>query len=260
MVKVLNVSLFDLDMYQAYTQLHQVITSEAPKKSRLVSLTGAHGLVTANQDPAFKKMLDEFYWNLPDGKPGVWVGRLKGHTQMRQIPGPNFFELVIRRSADEPAIRHFFCGGKEGVADELMEVCTNEYGNQHIAGTFCPPFRDMSDAEMANLGQAIEDSGATVVWIGLGTPKQETFAHRLKKFTRTQFIITVGAAFDFHTGRVKYAPNWMLHLGLGWLYRTVMEPKRLAGRYAQVIPLFFYYNLKSFFYTSPSKNNKTIQA
>lgn len=260
MVSVLNVSLYDRGMKEAYQQLRSVILSDAEPQNRLVSFTGAHGLVTANQDPKFKSLLDSFYWNMPDGKPGVWIGNLKGHTRMKQIPGPNFFELVIRNSATEPAIKHFFCGGKEGVAEELKAVCSNSYGNNNIAGTFCPPFRKMSHEEMTALGKAINESGANLVWIGLSTPKQEVFAAELRKYTKTQFILCVGAAFDFHTGRVKYAPEWMLRAGLGWLYRTLKEPKRLAGRYAQIIPLFFYYNIKSLLNFHTSKNNKTIQA
>ncbi|OLY93130.1 N-acetylglucosaminyldiphosphoundecaprenol N-acetyl-beta-D-mannosaminyltransferase [Cnuella takakiae] len=260
MVKVLHVKLFDQGMNEAFQQLRSITLSGAEPLNKLVSFTGAHGLVTANQDPKFKKLLDSFHWNMPDGKPGVWVGKLKGRLQMQQIPGPNFFELVIRNTAADPQIKHFFCGGKEGVADELKAVCNSTYHNPNVTGTFCPPFRQMSHEEMVALGKAIDESGANLVWIGLSTPKQEMFAARLKQYTKVQFILCVGAAFDFHTGRVKYAPNWMLHAGLGWLYRTLKEPKRLAGRYAQIIPLFFYYNIKSLINSPTSKNNKTIQA
>lgn len=260
MVKVLGIKLYDSNIQNAYQHLLQTIKTSADKSNRLISLTGAHGLVTTHLDHEFKHLLNKFYINLPDGTPGVWIGKLKGKKEMAPCPGPNFFGHVIRQSAMEPEVRHFFCGGKPGVAEELKEVCLNMYKNPNIVGTFCPPFRELTDEEMAALGNEIIRSKADIVWIGLGTPKQEKFANRLAQFTATHFIITVGAAFDFHTGRVKYAPDWMLKFGLGWLFRLMMEPKRLFARYLQIIPLFIYLNLLELLNSFITRKNKTVQA
>ncbi|WP_229311172.1 WecB/TagA/CpsF family glycosyltransferase [Larkinella soli] len=211
-----------------------------------MSATGAHGLVTAWKDPGFKAVLDSFYWNLPDGMPGVWVGRLRGAARMTRCYGPDFFRRVIEASANQ-AIGHFLCGGKEGVAEALKAAVGTRYSNFNVVGTFCPPFRDLSEEEFQELGRRIDQSGARIVWIGLSTPKQERFAHCLARYTQVNFLITVGAAFDFHTGRVRQAPAWMQAASLEWLFRLLMEPKRLYRRYLEIVPLFILLNLKEFF-------------
>ena len=113
----------------------------------------------------------------------------------------------------------------------------------------------MSTAEMEVLGQQIQASGAHIVWIGISTPKQERFARKLSEYVQTDYIITVGAAFDFHTGRVKQAPKWMQNMGLEWFFRVLMEPKRLYKRYLEIVPKFIWLNIKEFldFYISKKR-------
>ncbi|CCH53512.1 N-acetylglucosaminyldiphosphoundecaprenol [Fibrisoma limi BUZ 3] len=202
-------------------------------------------MITAMKEPDFGQILDSFYWNLPDGMPGVWVGRLKGATNMDRCYGPEFFKRVFQESADK-SVKHFLCGGKEGVADELRQAVASKFANHNVVGTYCPPFRALSDDEFKALGNQINQSGADIVWIGLSTPKQERFAQQLKKYTSVHFIVTVGAAFDFHTDKVQQAPAWMQQLSLEWFFRLLMEPKRLYKRYLEIVPLFIYYNLKDF--------------
>ncbi|NCT95710.1 MAG: WecB/TagA/CpsF family glycosyltransferase, partial [Chitinophagaceae bacterium] len=120
------------------------------------------------------------------------------------------------------------------------------FGNQQVTGIYCPPFREMSEAEMQELGQRILDSGAHIVWVGLSTPKQELFAQRLSAYLQNVYLITVGAAFDFHTDQVKQAPRWVQKAGLEWFFRLLMEPKRLYKRYFKVVPLFIWLNMKEF--------------
>ena len=243
MPKVLDIPLYEFNISSATNDVVEEIVRRDAKRNKLISATGAHGIITAQKDQDFKKILSEFYYNLPDGMPGVWIGRLKGAKKMERCYGPDFFEAVMLATANKP-IKHFFCGGKDGVADDLKESCGKRFKNYSIAGTFCPPFREMSDDEMKALGKQISDSGANIVWIGLSTPKQEKFAYRLKNFTNVDFIVTVGAAFDFHTGKVKQAPSWMQKMGMEWFFRLMMEPKRLYKRYIEIVPLFILYNLR----------------
>lgn len=242
MVKVLGVGLFGWDIQAAIQVLREEI-SRGEKRNLLVSATGAHGLVTAQEDAEFRQILNNFYINLPDGMPGVWVGRLKGAKAMQRCYGPDFFRQVMLATRKQ-VIRHFLCGGQEGVAQALQQVCATRFGNPHVVGTFSPPFREMSDEELRQLGKEITDLGVDIVWIGLSTPKQERFAYRLAQFTSVHFLCTVGAAFDFHTGRTRQAPFWMQRAGLEWLFRLLTEPKRLWRRYAKIVPMFIYYNLK----------------
>lgn len=246
MVTVLDVPLYDKNIEAAVAELLDELQYGVDDRASLcISATGAHGLVEASKDFNFKQILTQFHINLPDGMPAVWIGRLKGAKQMRRCYGPAFFEAMMRASAKQP-IHHFFCGGKEGVAEALRAECGRVFENKQIVGVYCPPFRNMTDEEMQELGQQIINSGAHMVWIGLSTPKQEIFAERLAQFTRTCYIITVGAAFDFHTGKVKQAPKWMQQMGLEWFFRLLMEPKRLFKRYFEIVPKFIWLNIKEF--------------
>lgn len=240
MIQVLGIPMYELGITRATNDVIETITGNFEKQNRCVSATGAHGLVQSRSDKSFAEVLKGFYWNLPDGVPALWVGRLKGAKEMQRCYGPLFFEEVILSSASTQ-IKHFFCGGKEGVAGELKQVCEERFGNHNCVGTFSPPFREMSSEELRSLGDMINSSGADIVWIGLSTPKQELFAKRLSDFVKVKFIITVGAAFDFHTGKVKEAPKFMQRNGLEWLFRLTVEPKRLFGRYLKVVPAFLFY-------------------
>ena len=252
MTKVLQVELYDAGLRTAVRDVIRQCEPTLPRQNKCISATGAHGLVTAFKEPEFKTVLDSFHWNLPDGMPGVWVGKLKGATQMTRCYGPDFFRDVFEGSAATP-INHFLCGGQEGVADELKAAVGRKFGNYRVVGTFCPPFREMSDNEFRQLAQTINQSGANIVWIGLSTPKQERFARRLAQWTHVNFIVTVGAAFDFHTDRVAQAPGWMQQLSLEWFFRLTKEPKRLYRRYLEVVPLFILLNLKEIL--SPTKQS-----
>ena len=203
-------------------------------------------MVICKKDPSFYKTLSNFFINLPDGIPGVWIGKLKGGKKIERCYGPDFFEYVLRKSANLK-INHYFCGGNEGVANELKIVCQKRFANQNVVGTYCPPFRELSSQEWEWLANDIIEKEAHIVWIGISTPKQERFAEHLSKLTNTYFIITVGAAFDFHIGKVRQAPKFMQKNGLEWLFRLIMEPKRLWKRYFSIVPLFIYYNIKNLF-------------
>ncbi|GAB4033639.1 WecB/TagA/CpsF family glycosyltransferase [Spirosoma jeollabukense] len=246
MTKVLEVNLFDAGLDSAVQGILLRCDPIWPRENKCISATGAHGLVTAFKEPEFKSVLDSFYWNLPDGMPGVWIGKLKGAKRMTRCYGPDFFREVLRESA-QSSIKHFFCGGQDGVADELKAAVGRKFGNYQVVGTFCPPFREMADDEFQSLANRIMDAGTNIVWIGLSTPKQERFARRLAQYVDVNFIVTVGAAFDFHTDRVRQAPSWMQKLSLEWLFRLMAEPKRLYRRYLEVVPLFIFLNLKEIF-------------
>lgn len=245
MVKVLGVSLYDQGFSRAVDALIAEALASDPPKNLCVSATGAHGIIEAHKSSSFRNCLSDFYLNLPDGMPTVWVGRVKGAKDMERCYGPDIFYAFMARSA-QTTIKHFFCGGKEGVAEELKQACIEKFNNKQVVGTFCPPFRTMTDEEMFSLAGQINASGAEVVWIGLSTPKQELFAQRLSRYTQTRLIVTVGAVFDFYTGKVKQAPRALQKMGLEWLFRLCMEPRRLAGRYFEIVPKFIWLNIKEF--------------
>lgn len=242
-IDVLDIPLFDEPLAVAVDEILSICQRQEPKSNRLISATGAHGLVYAKKNPEFKETLRAFDRNLPDGVPGVWVGRMKGARSMERCYGPDLFEQVLRKSS-AVSIRHYFCGGKEGVADELREVCLRKFSNDHCVGAYSPPFRELSEPDYIGIGNMISQTEADIVWIGLSTPKQEMFARELTKYVKVHYIITVGAAFDFHTSRILQAPRVMQRIGLEWLFRLLVEPKRLYKRYLEIVPLFIYYSVK----------------
>jgi N-acetylglucosaminyldiphosphoundecaprenol N-acetyl-beta-D-mannosaminyltransferase len=199
--------------------------------------------VYARQNEPFAAILKSFFLNLPDGMPGVWIGKLKGAGSMRRCYGPDFFRNVMIETGDLP-ITHFFCGGNEGVAEQLKTAVKKKFGNEKIVGTYCPPFLPTDQYDYPALADRINQTRANILWIGLSTPKQEIFAKNISRFTEVNCIICVGAAFDFHTDKVKQAPEVIRTMGLEWLFRLIMEPKRLYKRYLEIVPLFIYYNLK----------------
>jgi N-acetylglucosaminyldiphosphoundecaprenol N-acetyl-beta-D-mannosaminyltransferase len=214
--------------------------------NHLVSATSVHGIVYANKNLAFKNILNNFYCNLPDGMPLTWIGLLKGFKRMKRCTGLDTFKTVMYSSSKHP-IKHFFCGGKDGVAYQLQNASSIQLGNSNVVGTYSPPFREMTQVEFSQLGSLINSSGANVVWIGLSTPKQEIFASELSKYINVNYIITVGAVFDFFTGNLQRAPKWIQNFGFEWLYRLCKEPRRLFKRYAEIVPMFIWLNLKSIF-------------
>ena len=244
MIKVLSINLFTRDIITIVSTIISEI-NEGGNNSYCISATGAHGMINARKDKNFRSILNSFFANLPDGMPGVWIGRLKGAKEMKRCYGPDIFREVIIKTS-QLRIKHYFCGGKEGIAEELKKVCEEKYCNHNIVGTYSPPFREMTDDELKELAARINYLNTNIVWIGLSTPKQEIFAYRLSKFTKVNFICTVGAAFDFHTGKVKQAPQWIQKIGMEWFFRLVMEPKRLWKRYFEIVPLFIWYNLLEF--------------
>ncbi|MBN1187055.1 MAG: WecB/TagA/CpsF family glycosyltransferase [Bacteroidales bacterium] len=243
---ILDIPLYDKGMNSAVEHVCEISITQALRKNRCISATGAHGLIIAKEDINFAGILRSFYINLPDGRPGALIGRLKGAKTMEQCTGPDFFRNVIETSA-QTKINHFFCGGKIGVADRLKEVCEQKYGNQNVVGTYSPPFRRLNEDEMKALGEEVDNKNVDILWIGLSTPKQEYFASEIRNYVHVHFIITVGAAFDFHSGRFKYTPPFMRKIGLEWLYRLYLEPKRLIRRDIEIIPKFIYYNILDLF-------------
>jgi N-acetylglucosaminyldiphosphoundecaprenol N-acetyl-beta-D-mannosaminyltransferase len=255
-INVIGMPLFDGSLRSAGEDVITKCLEGGNGSNLLISATGAHGIVYAKRNPEFMQVLHGFYLNLPDGVPGSWIGRLKGARQMERCYGPDFFAEVMRLSASEP-VRHFLCGGKEGVAEDLRRVCAERFNNHNCVGGFSPSFRQMTDDEMMSLAEMIMASHADIVWIGMSTPKQELFAARLAKFVHVRFIITIGAAFDFHTGRLRQAPDWMQGAGLEWFFRLLMEPRRLFPRYIEIVPLFVYYAAVDLWKFWWRKRNKT---
>jgi len=200
-----------------------------------VAVTGMHGVVEARHDPFFRQVLMWADLVVPDGMPLVWIGRRKGYALKHRVCGPELMLTFCRSTG--PKYRHFFYGGAPGVPDRLAEILQRRYGIR-VAGTHSPPFRPPTTRERRNIIARIQESRADVLWVGLGTPKQELWMYEHRDTLAVPVMVGVGAAFDINSGRVKRAPVWMRDCGLEWLFRLLQEPRRLSRRYLIYGPEF----------------------
>lgn len=207
------------------------------KAKGFVCVTGVHGVSEARQNPEFRSILNRAFLNTPDGMPMVWMGRLQGFRQMGRVYGP---DLMLRLCEQSPprGITHFLYGGAPGVAEELRRRLEQRVPGLKIVGTHTPPFRPLTSAEEDELVSRVRELKPDVFWVGLSTPKQEQFMAQFWQRLDATLFFGVGAAFDFHAGRVRQAPRWMQRSGLEWLFRLGCEPRRLWKRYLKNNPLF----------------------
>lgn len=233
-VNVLGVGVSVLNLESALAEIAGAIRA---RRKGYISVTGVHGVMEAQGDEVFRRILNESFLCTPDGMPMVWVGRLRGHREMRRVYGPDLMLDVCAWSETNPC-RHFFFGGAPGAADLLAEKLKARFPNIKIAGTFTPPFRPLNTHEESELRDQVRAARPDIVWVGLSTPKQEKFMAEYLPRLDTTLMIGVGAAFDFLSGRVRQAPRWMQRSGLEWFYRLCSEPRRLARRYLKNNPLF----------------------
>ncbi|HZT22143.1 MAG TPA: WecB/TagA/CpsF family glycosyltransferase [Verrucomicrobiae bacterium] len=233
-INVLGVGISVLNLSAAREAIADAIRE---RRKGYICVTGVHGVMEAQHDAAFRTILNRAFLCTPDGMPMVWVGKIRGHSGMSRVYGPDLMLEVCAWSEGSGA-RHFFYGGLPGVAERLAAKLKTRFPKLEIAGTFTPPFRPLNAAEEKQLVETIRAVQPDIVWVGLSTPRQEKFMAEFLPKLDTTLMIGVGAAFDFHSGRVKQAPRWMQRTGLEWFYRLCQEPRRLARRYLQNNPRF----------------------
>lgn len=201
-----------------------------------VCLAGAHGVVEARRDPRLARAYRDASLVLPDGMPTVWIGHRQGFATMDRVFGPDLMLEVFARST--ASTRHFLLGGNPGVAQELRYALRSRFPHADIVGTYTPPFRELNSDEDNNLREQVARCRPDFLWVGLSTPKQEIFMHHYRGQLNAKVMIGVGAAFDYHTGRIADSPRWVKRAGLQWLHRLVQEPERLWRRYLRTNSIF----------------------
>ena len=233
-VNVLGVGISVLNLNSA---LDAIAAAVRERRKGYICVTGVHGVMEAQADENFKTILNRAFLCTPDGMPMVWAGKLAGHKEMRRVYGPDLM-LDVCAWSEPSGAKHFFYGGADGVAELLAQKLKEKFPKLQTVGTFTPPFRALDEIEMNNLQVQIRAAQPDILWVGLSTPKQENFMAEFLPKLDVTLMVGVGAAFDFHSGRVKQAPRWMQRSGLEWFYRLCSEPRRLAMRYFRNNPLF----------------------
>lgn len=214
-----------------------VIAYAMDNRPAIVTALPVHGIVTASMDKVLQSQINSFEMVVPDGQPVRWaLNFLYGLQLKERVYGP---ELMLRlcQKAAEKGISVYFYGSHPHVVDALCKNIQTQYPKLHIAGSESPPFRTLTEEEDREVVKKINSSGAGIVFLGLGCPKQDRFAYTHRKHLKGVMICT-GAAFDFHSGNKKMAPSWMQKRGLEWLYRLCQEPRRLGTRYLFTNTLF----------------------
>ncbi len=199
--------------------------------------TTVHGVSEALDDPALRAAHRRALLVTPDGMPLVWLGRLRGHRGVTRVYGPDLL-LATCDAGRAVGLRHYFYGGAPGVAERLRDRLTARFPGLEVVGTFTPPYRELTADEFTALAADVAAKRPDLVWVGIGSPKQEKFADAAAPRLEAAALVTVGAAFDFLSGRVPQAPAWMRRTGLEWLHRLATEPRRLWRRYLVLNPLF----------------------
>ncbi len=233
-VNVLGVGISALNLDSAVETLAQ---ARAAGRRGFVTITGAHGVIESQDDPSLRHIHNTSLLSTPDGMPMVWMGRLQGYRTMGRVYGPDLMERMMAWSQESGAT-HYFLGGNTGVAQDLKLCLEQRFPGIRIVGTHTPPFRPLQASEIETLAAELRQKDPDFVWIGLSTPKQERFMAAHLEPLGARIMLGVGAAFDFHTGRVTQAPRWIQRSGLEWLFRLTKDFRRLWPRYSRVVPRF----------------------
>ena len=204
-----------------------------------ICVTGVHGVMEAQSDPELRHILNNAFINAPDGMPMSWVGRLQGYRKMDRVFGPDFMASLCQLSV-ERNYRHFLYGGELGIAELLKDRLENRFPGLKIVGTYTPPFRKLTVEEEGEIVCRLLELRPHILWVGLSTPKQERFMARYIDRLEVPLLVGVGAAFDYHTGRVSDCSHWVKRAGLQWLHRLLQDPGRLWKRYLRNNPAFLW--------------------
>jgi N-acetylglucosaminyldiphosphoundecaprenol N-acetyl-beta-D-mannosaminyltransferase len=231
---VLGVGVSAIDLATASAAILEAL---ARGRRGYVCVTGVHGISEAQGDVAFRRILNRAFLNTPDGMPLVWLGRRLAGRPVDRVYGPDLMLELCRATAGTD-YTHYFYGGAPGVAEALGEALRGRYPGLKVAGWYTPPFRPLHPAEERDLVAHVAAVRPALLWVGLSTPKQERFMAEFLPRLDAMVMLGVGAAFDFHTGRMRQAPRFIQRSGLEWAFRLGQEPRRLWRRYLKNNPLF----------------------
>lgn len=231
---VLGVLISAVD-YEAAVERIAGAASEG--RSCTVSALAVHGLMTGVMDPVHGCRLNQIDMLVPDGQPVRWALRwLYGIRLPDRVYGPNLMLHACRRAAVD-GLPVFLFGGTEDLLDRLCANLQGQFPGLRIAGRRASRFRALDPGEWDELMGAIQDSGAAITFVGLGCPRQEVWVYEARE-RLSMPVLAVGAAFNFHAGMLRQAPGWMQRLGLEWLFRLAVEPRRLWKRYLLLNPAY----------------------
>ncbi len=201
-------------------------------------VAATHTVMASQDDPALRAAVLGADFTVPDGQPLVWALNLLGHRLADRVYGPELMDRACARAVRTGRRMYLYGGRSQGALVQLIRNLRLRHPGLLIVGGYVPPFRELTRDEEAAVAADIQRSGAEVVWVGIGVPKQEKWMAHMAPRLRSQVLIGVGAAFDFHGGLIPQAPARLQRLGLEWAFRLAQEPRRLWRRYLRYNPRF----------------------
>ncbi len=234
---VLGVSISTTSYEEVSTACSEWIADKSAGRGRYICVTSVHGVMEARKNQRIRNILNEADIVTPDGMPLVWALRSFGAVSQGRVYGPNLM-LTLCELAETAAHRIFLYGGTTEILDALEQNLRQRYPKLIVAGKCSPPFRPLTPDEDEEISELIRMACPDMIFVGISTPRQELWMADHVGIFQGVIMIGVGAAFDFHAGRVRQAPAWMQARGLEWFYRLIQEPARLWRRYVLVTPWF----------------------
>jgi len=231
---ILGVAIDAVGFEEALDRVEDLIRSGG---SHYVCVNSTQDIMISQDDETFRQIVNNADLATPDGWPVVWGLRANGLVQKGRVTGPDIMLAMCERSVRK-GYKHYLYGGAEGVPELLETKLVERYPGLQIVGRYSPPFRPLTPEEDQAAIDTINASGADMLWVGLGTPKQHFWIKDHLGKVKVPVLLGVGAAFDFHSGRIQRAPKWMQDSGLEWVDRIFKEPKRLGKRYLKYLPAF----------------------
>jgi len=220
------------------------------KHRAYVCVAPAATLVEARQNPSYAAAVNAAGMVTPDGMPVVWLARCKGFRDIERTYGPDLM-LDVCNHGQDLGLRHFFYGGNEDTLQKLEQKLLENYPKMLVAGKYAPPFQQVGQKESGEIIDRINNSAADIVWVGLGSAKQDFWMQIHRPLLNAPVIVGAGAAFDFCSGVKPQAPRWMQACGLEWFFRLCCEPGRLWKRYLIGNSLFLIYVIQDLFKKNP---------
>lgn len=233
-VDILGVGVSAINMRSAVDTIDSWVRR---REAHYVCVRDVNGIMACQRDPELRRVHNSAGLVTPDGMPLVWLLKSAGYHDVDRVYGPDLMLALFKHSSDG-RYRHFLYGSSDQVLGRLLEKLQVRFPGASIVGTFSPPFRPCSPIEDEEVVRMINSSGADVVWVGLGTPKQERWMAEHRSRLTAPVLIGVGAAFDIHAGMLRQAPYVIQRSGFEWLFRLIVEPRRLWRRYLRNNPAF----------------------
>ena len=222
-----------------YAQTMDVMDGMIARDERgWICAVAVHAVMVAQSDPAMREALLNSTLTVPDGMPLVWAANSLGENLDDRVYGPELMSRYSDRCAESDHRVWLYGGRDQGSLVQLALSMRRKHPGIKIVGGYSPPFRDLTEEEETALAAQINAHKPDVLWVGIGVPKQEKWMARMRERLDVPVMCAVGAAFDFHAGRISQAPNWMQDRGLEWTYRIAQEPRRLLPRYLYYNPRF----------------------